>query len=106
MPSIQFEIPGVLGMADSLPRAARLQLSVSDADSRLTSLARERGRLVAWWWGVRKIDGVMCAYCYVCDTVIVTGSLNVAISVGAQNVIEEHRTSHWSDVDKDRRRHS
>lgn len=80
------------------PRAAQLQRQREPLDQVLTELARQQHPTVAWWWGVRKHRGTTCAWCYVCNTVIVVGALNVGITEAQQGDIDAHRTEHWQDV--------
>lgn len=81
-----------------LPRAGRVQRSVNQADHDMTAIARANGRLVAWWWGIRKIDGVMSATCYVCGATIDQGAFNVTVGPSTLDLIDEHRAGHWRDV--------
>lgn len=84
-------------------RAAALQTDVTSADQTLVNLARQTRPLVGWWWGVRRTDGVMGAYCYVCGTVICNGALNVGISAAQQAQISEHRAGHYGEIRKARK---
>lgn len=54
--------------------------------------------MVGWWFGVRRTDGVMGAYCYVCDSVIVAGALNVGITDAQRSAVNEHRAGHWGEI--------
>jgi hypothetical protein len=91
-------------MASREPAAKRLSVTLATADQVLTNLVRERGALVAWWWGVRKVEGSTCAWCYVCGDVIVYAALNVGMTPAAWDRIEAHRTKHWSDIKSARTR--
>jgi len=91
-------IPGMLGNSPHRPRAATLQRQLNTADDVLVNLARRKRPTVAWWWGVRKHDGVMCAWCYLCDRVIVDGALNVDITEAQADAIDEHKRTHWQDA--------
>lgn len=85
-------------MAEREPLARRLSANLATADRVLTNLVRERGKLVAWWWGVRKVDGTTCAWCYVCEQVIVNAALNVGMTTDAWGKIEAHRAEHWAEI--------
>lgn len=91
-------IPAMLGDSPHKPRAAQLQRTVLSSDDTLVGLARSRHPTVAWWWGVRKHDGVMCAWCYLCDRVIVEGALNVGITEAQVDAVDRHRAEHWQDL--------
>lgn len=91
-------IPGMLGGSPYAPRAALLQRRTGTPDEALTALARGRGHNVMWWWGIRKVEGDMSAYCYVCDGVIVRGALNTGITEAQSDAIENHRMGHWQDT--------
>ena len=80
------------------PRAATLQPTVSAADNVLTSIARKRGHNVLWWWGIRRKPRRMCAFCYVCDHIIITGALNAGITNEQAQAIDAHRLTHWEEV--------
>lgn len=67
-------------------------------DTALTNLARGRSHNVMWWWGIRKINGLTWAYCYVCDQPIVQGALNVGITDAQSTAIDNHRAEHWQDM--------
>lgn len=91
-------IPGMLGNPVYSPRAAQLQRSTDTTDGTLTELARNRHPTVAWWWGVRKVDGITSAVCYICDEPIVQGALNVDITEAQRDEVDAHRRVHWQDV--------
>lgn len=91
-------IPGFLGGSAYSPRAAKLQRTVGTPDGVLTDLARGHGHTVMWWWGIRKIDGLTWAFCYVCNTPIVQGALNVGITDAQSAEIDNHRAGHWQDI--------
>lgn len=69
-------------------------------DGALTDIARGRGHTVMWWWGIRKIDGLTWAVCYVCDQPIVQGALNVGITEAQSAAIDAHRAEHWQDLSR------
>jgi hypothetical protein len=75
-----------------------VQRSVDQADTDLVAIARRARPLIAWWWGVRTVDGAKCAWCYVCDRRIVLAALNTHVSADALDAIDAHRAGHWSDV--------
>lgn len=102
---MQLSIPNTAPMASREPLAKRLSANLATADGVLTNLVRERGKLVAWWWGVRKVDGSTCAWCYVCEQVIVQAALNVGMTAAAWDRIEAHRTEHWHEI-KTHRNHN
>lgn len=91
-------IPQMLGDSPHRPRAATLQRTLTTTDDVLVNLARRQHPTVAWWWGVRKHEGVMCAWCYVCNTKIVDGALNVGITEAQTDAIEAHKREHWQDA--------
>lgn len=98
MRSTQLGIPGMTPDGKPRSRAAGLQRSITDADNVLTTLAHRRGKIVAWWWGVRKVDGVTCGLCYVCDQIITEGALNLGITSDQMDAIDRHRADHWKDI--------
>lgn len=91
-------IPGMLGDSPHRPRAATLQRNVETTDNILVNLARAKHPTVAWWWGVRTIDGIKSAWCYLCDQVIVQGALNVGITEAQQGEVDAHKREHWQDA--------
>lgn len=95
-------IPEMLGHNEYAPRAAMLQKQTGGADQELLALARRKLHNVMWWWGIRKIQGVMSAYCYVCDEVICRGALSTGITSAQTDAIDLHRASHWERVQQAR----
>lgn len=91
-------IPQMLGNSPHKPRAATLQRKIESVDDALVTLARAQHPTVAWWWGVRTIAGIKCAWCYVCNEVIVEGALNVGITEAQSDEIDEHKRGHWQDA--------
>ena len=84
--------------APKRPRASYVQGVTGQADTDLTLIAKRRHPLILWWFGIRKVNDQTCAYCYVCDQVIVIAALNAHISQSAVDQINEHRASHWGLV--------
>lgn len=91
-------IPQMLGNSAHRPRAATLQRRVETVDDVLVGLARAQHVTVAWWWGIRKPDGVMCAWCYVCNEKIIDGALSTGITEAQMDAIELHKQGHWQDA--------
>jgi hypothetical protein len=98
----QLGIPGTESAWPGTPRASTLQKTVTTADGILTNLARANGHNVLWWWGIRRKPRRMCAYCYVCDTIITLGAFNVGISDEQSAEIDAHRSKHWEEVSRAR----
>jgi hypothetical protein len=91
-------IPEMLGRGEYTPRAAMLQKQTGGPDQELLALARRNLPNVMWWWGIRKVQGVMSAYCYVCSEVICRGALSTGITSAQTDAIDLHRASHWEQV--------
>lgn len=95
---VQMAIPGIEVRTVKLPKAATLQLVTDERDAKLTAVARANNNRVLWWWGVRKIDGLTGAVCYVCGQPIATWSHRFAMTEQAKRAVHDHRMSHWRDV--------
>jgi hypothetical protein len=67
-------------------------------------MARRNHPLVAWWFGMRRTEDGHGAYCYVCDTMIITCAPASQISRRARAAIDAHRTEHWPAARAYRRR--
>lgn len=91
-------IPAMLGASPYSSRAQKLQATIGTPDSVLTDLARRQHPSVAWWWGVRRAEGRMSAWCYVCSGPILFGALNARITDDQQAEILAHRATHWEQA--------
>lgn len=96
--------------------AVRSQLEVYNWESDLVAQARAKHPTVAWWWGGRitewralakgantpgarpdksvKYPTKYGAFCYVCDTLIVTWARNFPMTERAKNAVEAHKQHH------------
>lgn len=90
-----------LPITTGVTRAQREQATTTEWDVRLIALARRKRPTVAFWWGVRKLDGSTWAYCYCCDARITTVSDREGISQAKRDTILAHRADHYLDVKDD-----
>lgn len=76
----------------ALPAAGREQPITSVLDAVLLEHARRRRATIAWWWGKRGYDRAYGAYCYLCDTMIVTWARRWPMTDKARAAVMQHRT--------------
>jgi hypothetical protein len=95
---VQLAIPNVMGRNPRKSSAELMQRTSDEWDAELFALARTQHRTIAWWWGLRTIDGMHMAFCYVCDACIIRCSPARYISTAATDAIDSHRTQHVLDL--------
>lgn len=81
----------------NLSAAQRDQGEVTILDLSLVEPAQLRHPGVRWWWGARLRPAGFGAYCYLCETLIVTWARAYPITRTAQAAILAHRDqAHWA----------
>lgn len=78
--------------------AVRDQVAYYEWEEDLMRLARANHPTVAWWHGRRMTPAAFGAYCYVCNSLIVSWSRRWPITNKAKGEIETHKMFHRAEM--------
>lgn len=87
-------MPPLSDPALALPWAQRQQPTFGLEDFQLTALAQKTHPLAKWWWGQRAMPEGYGAFCFVCDTALVTWARVYPITAMAKQTVMGHRAEH------------